>query len=132
MTITATIGPGRTIASQRRRQSQSLQSHPRQCPRPKLMLADIVRPLASSQNGSHRMGRPLFAQRGILAAELTATLAPHGVWWSTKMVEETWAMPTRHTRPRQALSIVATSHAEGAGIFHLADFGIPTQHPRAS
>jgi hypothetical protein len=96
------------------------------------MLAGIVRPLASSQNGSQRMGRPLFAQRGILAAELTATLAPHGVWWSTKMVGETWAMASRHTRPRQALSIVVTSHAEVAGIFHSVDFGIPTQHQRAS
>jgi hypothetical protein len=78
------------------------------------------------------MGRPSFAQRRELAGENGATVAPHGVWWSTKMVGETWTMANSHTRPRQALSIVVTSHAEVAGIFHSVDFGIPTQHQRAS
>jgi hypothetical protein len=78
------------------------------------------------------MGRPSFAQRRELAGENTATVAPHGVWWSTKMVGETWPMPSSDTRPRQAPSIVGTSHAEEAGIFLSVGFGIQIQHQRAN
>jgi hypothetical protein len=53
-----------------------------------------------------------------------AILAPLGSWWSSKTVGQIRLLVDKSIQPKQATSIVVTSHAEQAGIFPMADFGM--------
>jgi hypothetical protein len=64
-----------------------------------------------------------FVPREGLVVGLTATVAPHGDWLSTRMAAVTRARQTKGTPPRLEASIVATSHAGAVGTFLTVEFG---------